>query len=285
MKNDFPEAVTVKSLRTVYSFDYRDQCSPSANKKVPGEAHDFAELIFIRSGRCSILVDGERIALHEGQMTLYPPRAYHVGESRADLSVYILSFDSDSELLSNLYSRAITLSAERITELTDLVISALSLYERIPKTESVRGMRKKETASDYALERLKKQLELFLLAVYCEQRDASEHGTRRGKLLLAQVEGYLHERLGEPLTLDEVARKFHLGKSTLTALFQKERGMGMIAYVNRLRIEEAGRLIHEGTLNFTEIADTLGFSSLHYFSRVFKATTGVSPSEYKKTRK
>ena len=65
----------------------------------------------------------------------------------------------------------------------------------------------------------------------------------------------------------------------------KECGMGMIAYVNRLRIEEAGRLIREGTLNFTEIAGTLGFSSLHYFSRVFKSTTGVSPSEYKKTRK
>ena len=35
-------------------------------------------------------------------------------------------------------------------------------------------------------------------------------------------------------------------------------------------------------MNFTEIADRLGFCSLHYFSRTFKKKTGLTPSEYLK---
>ena len=41
-------------------------------------------------------------------------------------------------------------------------------------------------------------------------------------------------------------------------------------------------LISEGKMNFTEISDSLGFSSLHYFSKTFKKLTGITPSEYEK---
>ena len=44
--------------------------------------------------------------------------------------------------------------------------------------------------------------------------------------------------------------------------------------------DQAKLLIRENSLNFTEIANTLGYSSIHYFSRQFKTFTGMSPSEY-----
>ena len=39
-------------------------------------------------------------------------------------------------------------------------------------------------------------------------------------------------------------------------------------------------MIREDYYNFTQIADRLGFSSIHYFSRQFKRITGMTPSEY-----
>ena len=42
----------------------------------------------------------------------------------------------------------------------------------------------------------------------------------------------------------------------------------------------AKQMIRENHYNFTQIADTLGFSSIHYFSRQFKRITGMTPSEY-----
>ena len=39
-------------------------------------------------------------------------------------------------------------------------------------------------------------------------------------------------------------------------------------------------MIREQNLNFTQIADCLGYASIHYFSRQFKKITGMTPSEY-----
>jgi len=274
MKNDIPEIISVRSIRTVYSFDFRGQ-----EFLHTGDVHDFPEIIYIRSGRNTIRVGDSRVALCEGQMTIYPPGAYHIGESASDLSVYIISFDSDSDELEKLYSRAITLSHAQKDTLTALVHSGLSLFERIPKGEGIRGMRKKSNASEHELQKLKKNLELFLIdLIYSVESPSASPSSS----LYADICRYLEDNLRRSVSLDEVARVFHIGKSTLTALFRSKCGMGMTAYFNKLKIEEAQRLIQKGDMNLSEISDDLGFSSIHYFSRLFKATVGVSPSKYSK---
>lgn len=47
-----------------------------------------------------------------------------------------------------------------------------------------------------------------------------------------------------------------------------------------MKIEFAKQLIREDQMNFTQISDFLGYSSIHYFSRQFKKITGMTPSEY-----
>ncbi len=51
-------------------------------------------------------------------------------------------------------------------------------------------------------------------------------------------------------------------------------------YFNNMKIEKAKELIRNGIMNFTEIAYFLSYSSLPYFSKRFKKTTGMSPLEY-----
>jgi len=50
-----------------------------------------------------------------------------------------------------------------------------------------------------------------------------------------------------------------------------------------MKMEQAKKLICEGQYTFTQIGGMLGFSSIHYFSRVFKAHVHMSPSEYEKS--
>ena len=59
----------------------------------------------------------------------------------------------------------------------------------------------------------------------------------------------------------------------------------VIEYITGLKMKEARRLMREGNKNMTEIAMELGFSSVHYFSRMFKKASGLSPTEYIKTIK
>ena len=54
-------------------------------------------------------------------------------------------------------------------------------------------------------------------------------------------------------------------------------------YVNILKIAEAKKLIREKNNNFMQISNMLNFNNPHYFSKVFKKITGLSPREYMNT--
>ena len=47
-----------------------------------------------------------------------------------------------------------------------------------------------------------------------------------------------------------------------------------------MKIDMAKQLIRTEQMNFTQISEKLGYSSIHYFSRQFKKLTGMTPSEY-----
>ena len=54
-------------------------------------------------------------------------------------------------------------------------------------------------------------------------------------------------------------------------------------YFIDIKIMEAKRLIRLGELNFTQIAEKLGYTSIHHFSRSFKGKTRMSPGAYEKS--
>ena len=56
--------------------------------------------------------------------------------------------------------------------------------------------------------------------------------------------------------------------------------MGVIEYFSKMKIDSAKHLIRIGNLNFSQIAERLGYNSIHYFSRQFKQLTGMTPTEY-----
>ena len=60
-------------------------------------------------------------------------------------------------------------------------------------------------------------------------------------------------------------------------------GMGAVHYFQVLRMKEAKRLIRESDLSITGIAEKLGFSGIHHFSRVFRKVTGMTPTQYAKS--
>ena len=59
--------------------------------------------------------------------------------------------------------------------------------------------------------------------------------------------------------------------------------MSPISYFISLKLDEAKNMITDTDLNFTEISESLGFATVHYFSRLFKNKTGLTPSQYAKS--
>ena len=64
-------------------------------------------------------------------------------------------------------------------------------------------------------------------------------------------------------------------------MFKEQTGYPPLQYINKLRIERAKQLLADAGLSVSECAETLGFTDVNYFSRLFRKFTGVSPSKYK----
>ena len=101
----------------------------------------------------------------------------------------------------------------------------------------------------------------------------------------AAVRRYIDLHFKEALTLEQLAEEGHMNKYYLSHTFKKEYGVSPINYMISRRIEESKYLLAETDLSMSQIAQLLGFSSLSYFSQVFRKTQGLSPMEYRHNTK
>lgn len=99
-------------------------------------------------------------------------------------------------------------------------------------------------------------------------------------LARSQIQLYLNAHLHESLTLDRICRDTLTGRTQLERLFHERYQCGILHYFHLLKIREAKRLIRQRRLNFSQIADALGYRSEQYFSRQFKKLAGISPAQY-----
>jgi AraC-like DNA-binding protein len=93
---------------------------------------------------------------------------------------------------------------------------------------------------------------------------------------------YINEHLTEPFTEGDLAGIAGRSPSAFSRCFRRHTGMGVVQYVNRLRINLACQLLmSEPRQAVTEICFATGFNNLSNFNRQFLAQKGVSPSRFR----
>ena len=117
--------------------------------------------------------------------------------------------------------------------------------------------------------------------------DNSDKTARTGEvshhdLLMEEVCHYIMNHFNEPLTLDELSRKYRFNKSYFSVLFKESTGFNFLEYLTNLRIVHAANLLKETNLPITEISDQCGYNDSNYFAAVFKKIFCVTPIKYRK---
>ena len=97
---------------------------------------------------------------------------------------------------------------------------------------------------------------------------------------------YIDARYASQLTLGTISEHFRISPSYMSKLFRQHARNSFNEYLKKVRIEAAKRLISETpSMPLKDVGDCVGIQDPYYFSRVFKTTVGLSPSEYARSVK
>lgn len=276
-KTALPSFLSVESITTIFQQDM------SRTVSMGGESHDFCELLYVQRGTHHVAVAGVPHTVEAGQMIVYAPNAHHRMVGKSNAFVGIVSFEA-SDSMSFFYNRVIALNSRQREVITDIITYGMEIF--CPsESPNLLGMVSKDSTTDLQLQELKLRFELLLLDVY---KDDIATGVKkvvvnRENYREAQfkfLRAYLVRNLTESLTLSRMASDCSMSVTKIKDVFRENGQVPPMTYFMLLKIEEARRLIVETSLNFTEIAARLGFSSVHYFSKVFKDHLGITPTAY-----
>ena len=249
-------------------------CSTRENDNFIPHFHQSIELVYVKKGMLTAIVDGQKQHVREKQMLICSSYAVHtyMSEEPNETVVMIVPLSSvpslQKVLQKKVFSRALwDLEKDGRQEL-------LTLMPMLP-----------DHWQSYSPE-VRKGLSYMVLGLaighvgLMEPVESKRHGTMRD--VLRDVLSYLQENYQQPLKLEDVARHFGYSKSRFSRLFHDYLGCSMNEYLMAQRCRHAAELLLDSELTMLDIALNVGFECLRTFYRAFHACYQCTPSQYVK---
>lgn len=96
---------------------------------------------------------------------------------------------------------------------------------------------------------------------------------------------YMKENMEKHLSLEEISTQIGYSPSHFSMLFKKQTGHSPLTYFNLLKIQQACLLLDTTDMKINQICYKIGIEDTYYFSRLFSKIMGMSPREYRKSKK
>ncbi len=235
---------------------------------------DSYEIIFVTHGVLELFEDDRVFEIRENQTLLLCPGHKHGGYKPYPplLNFYWIHFkkreNSHGDASITLPKLATIRDREYVMELFSLFISDQESFG----------------PSEFCLSQI-------LTLILCEIADAAEgelelkNGSPQAApsaKLLERIQGAIQKNYKKPVGSSELARELGISRDYMERVFRKNCKKSIVDALNEKRVLDARILLRsEGRKNISEIAFACGFNDPHYFRRVFKRFTGLSPTQFR----
>ncbi|MBJ6364022.1 response regulator [Paenibacillus sp. GCM10012307] len=104
------------------------------------------------------------------------------------------------------------------------------------------------------------------------------------QMLMLKASEFIEANYDKKITLQDVAETIHLNPIYVSIQFKKNFGVNFVDFLKDLRITKAKNLLEQTNWKIQQIGETVGYQNAKYFSDLFKATTGMTPNEYRNNK-
>ncbi len=283
VKTKLQDAIRVDYLVTVHYFEY------GKNFNFEPEEHDFWELVYVDKGEATVLSDDVRYALRQGEIFFHKPNTSHAAFANGIVApnMVVISFGTDSPAMDWFAGKRLPINEGDKELLSKIVREARNTFSSPmddPYTKELILADEPPTGGEQMIKILLETMLIRLLrrgnGENHQPRILSSMKLKSNNDLVNRVVDYMKENIYGSLTFDQVCRYSAQSATNLKTIFKSVTGRGVMSYYRLMKIDAAKQLMREGNYNITQIADRLGYTSVHYFSRHFKQVTGMTPSEY-----
>lgn len=282
-------SITVGKIFSIHYFEYMN------NFSFAGEAHNFWEFVYVDKGEVEVTRGGSYSVLKKGDLIFHKPNEFHAVKANGKIApnLVVVSFECNDDAMYFFNNRILNIDETERNLLSNIIIEARHCFDCRLDDPYLQNMPLKDSDTFGAQQMIRLYLEHFLIhlirrysnpiVLSRKPQKTDLPKTTKSKSdteIFRRIVDYLESHLTARLTIDQICKDNLIGRSQLQKIFKDHCNLGIIEYFSMLKINAAKELIRTNQLNFTQIAEYLGYTSIHYFSRQFKKVAGMTPSEY-----
>lgn len=288
---ELKEEIIIKKIVSLHYFEYMSDFS------FPGESHNFWELLYVDKGELLVTADREKYVLRQGQIIFHRPNEFHALAANNVIApnLVVISFEAGQPCMSFFEHKILTAGESERNLLSQIIAEARETFDGPMDDPYMEALTRRELVPFAAEQMIKIHLEQFLIQLFRTFSGSFNDGRAAAKPsckgkspaltnsseIFSDILDYLERHMGQQLTIEKICRDNLIGASQLKKLFRTYQNSGVMECFNQMKIDAAKQMIRNQQMNFTQIADTLGYASVHYFSRQFKKITDMTPTEYR----
>ena len=277
-----PGTIRVECLYSLYYFEF------ACGYVFAGEQHDFWEMVYIDRGEAEIGAGADRHRLTQGEAFFHQPNEFHTiwANAAQGTNIFVISFGCHSPAMQRFIGRRETLTDHQRRLISRIIRQGQRAFgpvmDKRPENRLILAP-DAPVESAQLIEVYLTQLLLELIPQHEEtpplrlrvtEEDFGPVAERITQMMLAAPDGSLR--------FEDVCRETGLSATVLKSRFKRFTGTTVMAYYQRLRLEESRRMLRQGGRNISQVAQALGYSSPQAFARQFRRVMGLSPLDYLK---
>ena len=236
--------------------------------------HPFTELFYVVDGKGEFNIQGQRFPVKPNDFVIINPQVEHT------------ELSSPYEPLEYIVLGINGLSFSNLTPVSEggHPFSFFNLRdEQKDILRYLNAMVQEATSQSMSYELVcHNLLEILLIKILRHQHFDLEVGKQsKATKDISFIKHYLETYYHESIQLEDLASMTHLSRFYISHSFKKEIGMSPMEYLIDIRIKESKILLRTTNYSISQVADIVGFTTPTYFSKQFRKSTGISPTDYR----